>query len=442
MTSTLVLRAERVVLPDGERAAAVQVENGKVTAILDRDATVEGATEVVLAADEVLLPGIVDAHVHVNEPGRTPWEGFASATRAAAAGGITTIVDMPLNSLPSTVSVAALDTKQDAARDQIVCDVGFWGGALPDNDADLKPLWDRGVFGFKCFLADSGVEEFPHLDAEQLGRAMTTIASFDGLIIVHAEDADTLAAAPQTPGRAFSDFLASRPQAAEVTAVQRVIDTMRETGCRAHILHLSASEALPAIRAAKAEGLPLTVETCPHYLTFDAEQIPDGETQYKCCPPLREHANRMALWQGLKDGDIDMIASDHSPCTADLKRFDTGDFAQAWGGISSVQLGLPAVWTEARKQGIPLTDVVRWMTEAPVAMTGLVGKGAIKVGNDADFAVFAPDEADTVDVRTLQHKNKVSPYDGRELTGVVRRTYLRGAEVDLDTTRGSFLTRH
>ena len=442
MTDTLVIRADRVVLPDGERAAAVRVEDGRITAVLDRDEAVDGAREVVLAADEVLLPGIVDAHVHVNEPGRTQWEGFATATRAAAAGGITTIVDMPLNSLPSTVTVDALRTKQDAARDQIVCDVGFWAGALPDNDADLKPLWDAGVFGFKCFLADSGVEEFPHLDAEQLKRAMTTIASFDGLIIVHAEDADELAAAPQEAGPEFAKFLASRPQAAEVKAVQRVIDTVRETGCRAHILHLAAAEALPAIRAAKAEGLPLTVETCPHYLTFDAEEIPDGSTQHKCCPPLREHANRMALWQGLKDGDIDLIASDHSPCTADLKRFDTGDFAQAWGGVSSVQLGLPAVWTEARKQGIPLTDVVRWMTERPVAMTRLSGKGAIVEGNDADFAVFAPDESDTVDVQRLQHKNKVSAYDGLELTGVVRRTFLRGVEVDLDTTRGSFLTRN
>ncbi len=438
----VVVRAGRMITPDGETAGSIGIIDGKIAAVVAAAEELAGRTVIELADDEVLLPGLIDSHVHVNEPGRTAWEGFASATRAAAAGGITTIVDMPLNSIPSTVTVAGLATKKAAATGQCAVDVGFWGGAIPDNVADLRPLWEAGVFGFKCFLADSGVEEFPCLNDDQLRAAMTEIASFDGLLIVHAEDGDLLAAAPQVPGPKFDDFLASRPQDAEAAAVAQVIAAMRDTGCRVHILHLSASAALPAIRAAKAEGLPLTVETCPHYLTFDAESVPDGQTQYKCCPPIREQANREALWQALVDGDIDLIASDHSPCTADLKRFETGDFAQAWGGIASVQLGLPAIWSGARERGLALADVVRWMATAPAAMVGLADlKGALAVGYDADFTVFAPDAPFEVHAAELQHKNAVTPYDGRTLTGVVRGAWQRGARLDPTAPDGRFLTR-
>lgn len=296
--------------------------------------------------DDVLLPGLVDTHVHVNDPGRTEWEGFWTATRAAAAGGITTLLDMPLNSLPPTTTVEHLRVKQRVAAPKAHIDTGFWGGAIPSNTKDLRPLYEAGVFGFKCFLSPSGVEEFPELDQEQLARSMAEIAGFGGLLIVHAEDPHHLAAAPQRSGEKYADFLASRPRDAENTAIEGLIAHAKRLNARVHVLHLSSSDALPLIAAAKREGVRVTVESCPHFLTLTAEEVPDGATEFKCCPPIREAANQDALWAGLADGTIDCIVSDHSPCTTDLK---TPDFASAWGGISSLQLGLPAVWTEARR---------------------------------------------------------------------------------------------
>ena len=438
-----VVRTRRAVLPDGVRAASVAIADGRIAAIGDLDDSHGCANLTELAADEVLLPGLIDIHVHINEPGRTEWEGFRSATRAAAAGGITTLIDMPLNSRPATTSVAAFDLKRDVARDRIGIDVGFWGGAVPGNTAQLQPLWEAGVFGFKCFLGDSGLEEYPYLSAEELREAMIAIAGFGGLLIVHAEDAGVLAQAPAADGRSYRAFLASHPAEAEAEAIRTVIAAMRETGCRVHALHLAAAAALPLIRAAKDEGLPLTAETCPHYLTFDAEEIPDGATEYKCCPPLRSHANRMALWQGLGDGTIDLIASDHSPSTADLKHLDTGDFGLAWGGIASVQLGPAAVWTQARELGHSLTDLARWMGSAPAALAGLADKGRIAVGAAADLTVFAPDQTFTVDRKALFHKNPVTPYHGRSLAGVVRATWLAGSPLDFSSApRGTELLRH
>lgn len=439
---TKVVRARRAVLPDGEAAVSIAITDDTIAAIGAYDEAYDCSDVTILADDEVLLPGLIDVHVHVNEPGRTDWEGFASVTRAAAAGGITTLVDMPLNSKPSTTSVANLDIKREVAKDQLMMDVGFWGGAIPGNVTDLEPLWDEGVFGFKCFLGDSGLEEYPYLNQEQLRTAMAEIARFGGLLIVHAEDAGVLDRAPHASGRDFVTFLHSHPAEAEDAAIATVISTMRETGCRVHILHLASAGALPLIRAAKAEGLPLTVETCPHYLTFDADRIPEGATQYKCCPPLRDDANRLELWRGLADGTIDFIASDHSPCTADLKNLDTGDFGTAWGGIASVQLGLSAVWTQARLLGHTLSDVVRWMGSKPADIVGLAGKGRLAVGARADLAILAPDAEFVVDKEALFHKNKVSPYDGRTLTGVVNATWLAGQPVDLTASpRGRELTR-
>jgi allantoinase len=385
-----------------------------------------------LAADEVLLPGLVDTHVHVNDPGRTEWEGFVSATRAAAAGGVTTIIDMPLNSLPPTVDVAALEVKRKAASGDCFVDVGFWGGAIPGNVRDLRPLHDEGVFGFKCFLADSGVEEFPRLESREFVEALREVAEFDGLMVVHAEDAHALEHTPSAAGRHYDGFLASRPRGVENLAIAEAIEAARWTGCRLHILHLSSADALPMIRSARRDGLRLTVEVCPHYLIFSSEEIPDGATQFKCCPPIRESANRDELWAAVADGTIDCIVSDHSPCTPELKRMDVGDFGEAWGGISSLQLGLPAIWTEARKRGHALSDVVRWMSEHPAAQAGLRRKGAITVGKDADFAVFAPDETMIVDPARLHHKNAVTPYAGRTLTGRVRSTWLRGTDISAD----------
>ena len=392
-----------------------------------------------LAADEVLLPGLTDTHVHVNEPGRTLWEGFASATRAAAAGGITTIIDMPLNSIPPTTDPAALHAKRESARGQVYVDVGFWGGAVPGNADQLGALDEAGVFGFKCFLADSGVPEFPPLDEAGLDRALRVTAAFKSLLIVHAEDAATIAGAPRPEGTAYASFLRSRPPAAETAAIARVIRLARETGGRVHVLHLSGAEALGMIAAARREGLPLTVETCPHYLAFAAEEIPDGATEFKCCPPIRERANRERLWAALGAGVIDCVVSDHSPCPPELKMRELGQFAAAWGGISSVQVALPVVWTQARARGYHLADVIRWMASGPARLAGLPGKGQIAPGCDADLVAFAPDETFIVDPGRLYHRHRLTPYAGMSLSGVVRRTWLRGVPVTGERPGGRLL---
>ncbi|MEV7990484.1 allantoinase AllB [Streptomyces sp. NPDC086077] len=437
----LVLRSTRVITPEGTRPASVAVAGGRITAVLPYDAPVVGA-RVEDFGDDVLLPGLVDTHVHVNDPGRAEWEGFWTATRAAAAGGITTLVDMPLNSLPPTTTADHLRTKQEVARRKAHVDVGFWGGALPGNVKDLRPLHDAGVFGFKAFLSPSGVDEFPHLDQEQLAQTMAEIAGFGGLLIVHAEDPHHLAAAPQRGGPRYAHFLASRPRDAEDTAIANLIAQAERLHARVHVLHLSSSDALPLIAAARAEGVRVTVETCPHYLTLTAEEVPDGASEFKCCPPIREAANQDLLWQALADGTIDCVVTDHSPSTADLK---TNDFATAWGGISGLQLSLPAVWTEARKRGHTLEDVVRWMSTRTADLVGLCHKGAIEAGRDADFAVLAPDDTFTVDPMALQHRNRVTAYAGRTLSGVVKSTWLRGERVVVDgeftEPKGRLLTR-
>jgi allantoinase len=432
MSYDLVVAGRALVARDAAAPAfetvEIAVQDGRIAEIAPAGSDLAAAHRIQLGPDEVLLPGLVDTHVHVNEPGRTEWEGFASATRAAAAGGVTTILDMPLNSIPPTVTPEALEVKRAAARPQAAIDVGFWGGAVPGNLGSLRALHDAGVFGFKAFLAPSGVDEFGHLDATQLDAALDELSSFDGLLLVHAEDPGVLDAAANAGGTAYDDYVASRPDEAEVVAISRVIDGVRRTGVRAHILHLSSAAALPELRAARAEGLPITVETCPHYLTLASESIPDGGTEFKCAPPIRGEANRDALWQALRDGDIDLVVSDHSPATADVKFAGDGDFARAWGGIAGVQLGLAAVWTAAAERDVPLDEVVRWMSTAPAAFAGLARKGAIAMGRDADLVVFAPDERFTVHAHELLHKNPVSAYDGAELRGVVRRALLRGAD--------------
>jgi allantoinase len=425
-----VIRSNRVLLEGEFTPAAVGVREGRIVSIEAFDAVLDSHDDVTLPDEQVLIPGIVDSHVHVNEPGRTEWEGFATATRAAARGGVTTIVDMPLNSIPPTVTVEALEVKRAAAAPQVVVDVGFWGGAVPSNLGSLKPLHDAGVFGFKCFLSPSGVDEFPHLDTEQLFAAMAEIAAFDGLLIVHAEDPADLEAAPAPEGGSYDAFVKSRPDSSEQSAIEHVIEAVRQTGGRAHILHLSSAKALEQIRRAKAEGLRITVETCPHYLSFDAEHIPDGATQYKCCPPIRDAHNQELLWDALVDGTIDIIASDHSPSTAALKFAGDGDFDVAWGGISGLELSFRAVWTGAARRSIPLSRVLSWMSEGTADLVGLTDKGRISVGATADLVAFDPDHVSVVDATQLAHKNPVSAFDGSELRGRVVTTWLGGVEVD------------
>ena len=432
----LVIRGRRVVTPEAIAPASVHVRDGRIAAVGAWEDVPQGCALVEADDEAVVMPGLVDTHVHVNEPGRTEWEGFQTATRAAAAGGVTTIIDMPLNSVPGTTTRAALELKIARARAQCRVDVGFWGGVVPGNTAELAPMHEAGVVGFKCFLVPSGVDEFPHVTEADLRAAMPELARLGGLLIVHAEvpapiDA-ALAQAAQTAAdpRRYETFLASRPNAAEDEAVALMIRLCRETGARVHIVHHSSASSLPLLRAAKREGLPVTAETCPHYLVFAAEDVPDGATEFKCCPPIRERTNREELWRALADGVLDMIVSDHSPCPPEMKRRDVGDFLQAWGGISSLQLRLPVMWTQARARGLSLGRMVEWLAAAPARLVGLAErKGALRVGCDADIVIFRPEAPLRVAPESLHHRHKLTPYVGHVLRGVVETTFLRGVKI-------------
>ncbi len=435
MTDTL-FRSRRVVLPNGTVAASIHVRDGRIVKVGAYDDVPEGAP-VEDFGDLVMMPGLVDSHVHINEPGRTEWEGFETATRAAAAGGVTTLMDMPLNSIPPTTTLAGFDAKAQAADGKLAVDVMLAGGVIPGNADDLKPLFDRGAPAFKCFLADSGVAEFPHVLEEHLDRALPILVRLNAPLLVHAELPGPLAAAAGAlenlsfdEAREYARYLASRPKTAEDAAVEMVIRLAEKHGARAHIVHLSSASAVSMIEKARDRKVALTVETCPHYLSLAAEGVEDGQTAFKCAPPIREEANREALWQALENEAISQIVTDHSPSTAVLKCIGSGDFSKAWGGIASLQLGLAVVWTEARERGATLNHLARWMCEAPARLIGMQGrKGALVVGADADLCVWDPDGELTVDVNDLQHKNKITPYDGRTAFGTVRFTYLRGEKI-------------
>jgi allantoinase len=381
--------------------------------------------------DAVVMPGIVDSHVHVNEPGRTEWEGWETATRAAALGGVVALVDMPLNSIPVTTTVQALEDKIAATAGKLWIDAGFWGGVIPGNTRELAPMVAAGARGFKCFLCPSGIDEFPNVGAGDLREAMPELRRVGAPLLVHAELETELRAAADADPAVYGTYLHSRPPEWEDAAVAMIVDLVRETGCPAHIVHLSSAGALAHVRAARREGLPLTAETCPHYLVLTAEEVPRGDTSFKCAPPIRPAANREHLWEALADGTLDFVVTDHSPCIPALKKLDTGNFLEAWGGIASLQLGLSSVWTEARRRGFPLTAISRWMTAGPARLAGLP-HGALRAGAPADLVVFEPDTAWTVDVRALAHRNPVSPWHGRSLVGRVRHTFLRGEPVVSD----------
>jgi allantoinase len=428
----LVVRSHRVILPEGERAAALHIRDGVIERILAFGSEDPTGAKVFNVPDLVVSPGLVDTHVHINEPGRSEWEGFDTATRAAAAGGITTLVDMPLNSVPATTTVSALHAKVEAARAQCHVDVGFWGGVVPGNTADLEPLIDAGVRGFKCFLVPSGVDEFPAVTERDLRQALPILARRHVPLLVHAEDPSGITH-PTGPG--YSAFLASRPASSELEAIRLMIRLAEEFQTRVHVVHVSSAEGVEAIAGARASWVPITGETCPHYLTFAAEEIPDGATQFKCAPPIREAAHRRALWDGLASGALDLIATDHSPALPSLKT--PGDFVRAWGGIASLELSLPATWTSLKAQlsasGVerselnPFADLARWMSAAPAALAGLGDrKGRLAEGLDADLVVWDPDQEFVVDEARLHQRHKLTPYAGRSLFGKVLTTFVRG----------------
>jgi allantoinase len=433
----LTVRSSRVVLPGREAAATVHIDAGRIVHV-GPHADVPAGAEIFDAGDLVVSPGVVDTHVHVNEPGRTEWEGFDTATRAAAAGGVTTIVDMPLNSVPATTTAGALEAKRQAANRRCHVDVAFWGGIVPGNDGDIEPLVDAGVRGFKCFLVPSGVDEFAFVGESDLRRAMPILARRNVPLLVHAESPPVLEvvarafqARERSPERAapqrYGTYLSTRPPEAEVEAVKLMIRLASEFGARVHIVHVAAAGAVAEIARAKSRGVPITAETCPHYLTFAAAEIPDGATIFKCAPPIREAVHRDALWDGLRRGALDLVATDHSPSPPALK---CGlDFFAAWGGIASLELSLAATWTAARARGFTPVDLAAWMSRAPAHLAGLARKGAIAEGCDADLVVWDPDAVFTVDPSRLQQRHKLSPYAGRTLHGAVRTTLVRGVRV-------------
>lgn len=427
---TMVVKGRRVLLPDGVRPAALHLAGERIEAVTALDAAMPNVP-VVDAQDLLVTPGIVDSHVHLNEPGRTEWEGFYSATQAAAAGGITTVVDMPLNSIPPTISGEAAQAKLDALGDNAFVNVAFWGGIVPGNAAQLHGLQRFGVPGCKCFTCHSGVDEFPMSTRADLDLAMPVLRDLGRVLLVHAEAPGPLeraeAAVAGKDPRAYQTYLDSRPKAAEDEAIAMIIELAKKHRCPAHIVHLSSSSALPMIKRAKDEGVPLTVETCLHYLTFTAEEIPDGATHFKCAPPIREASNRELLWQGLESGVIDVVVSDHSPCTPALKKPETGDFLGAWGGIAGLQLGLSVLWTAAKARGHSVERVFQWNARGPAKLAGLSHKkGALAAGYDADFVVWNDEASFVVKANELKHRHPITPYAGRTFQGVVEKTYVRG----------------
>ncbi len=433
MNAALVIRGARVVTPAGVGPASIHIRRGVIAAMAGREEFPEGCA-VFDAGNSVVMPGLVDTHVHINEPGRTDWEGFESATRAAAAGGVTTLVDMPLNCIPATTTLEAFRTKTEAAQGRCWVDVGFWGGVVPGNVAQLRRLFAAGVLGFKCFLIHSGVEEFRHVTEADLRTALAELAALRAVLIVHAELPGPVEEALQSQAasdpRRYGTFLRARPREAENEAVALVIRLSRELRACVHVVHHSSADALPLLRRAKADGVPITVETCPHYLCFAAEEVPDGATQFKCCPPIRERENQQQLWGALGEGLIEMIVSDHSPCPPELKLSDSGDFMRAWGGISSLELRLPVMWTAARQRGFSLERLAEWLCRGPARLVGIERrKGAIHVGADADVVVWNPEASFRVDSAKLHQRHKLTPYAGQVLKGRVEATFLRGQKV-------------
>jgi allantoinase len=434
MAQHFALKSNRVLIEGEFTPATVVVKDGKITQIKTHGEALEEGITIEELGNKTLIPGLVDTHVHINEPGRTEWEGFNSATQAAAAGGITTVVDMPLNCSPVTTTADALAQKLESVNGQLWIDCGFWGGVVPQNVDELDDLIKAGVLGVKSFTIHSGIDEFPEVGPDTLRQAIRTLSKYDVPYLIHAE-LDKEHSNPPAIGNKYQSFLASRPRQWENDAIDMMIELAQEAAsegakARIHIVHLSSSDAIAAIKDAQDKGLQLTAETCPHYLTLFAESIPDGKTLFKCCPPIREDENRQRLWDGLADGTLEFIVSDHSPCTPKLKHIDSGDIEHAWGGISSLQFGLSIIWTEALERGTPLEQVVDWMATRPAKFAGIGDrKGKIALGYDADFAVFDDIAEYIISADMIKYRHKITPYEGRKVTGVVERTFVRGHEV-------------
>jgi allantoinase len=423
----VAIKSDRIITPDGIRKATVLIKDGKISDVAAKD---PGAHfPVIDVGNSVLMAGIVDPHVHINEPGRTDWEGFDTATKAATAGGITTLVDMPLNSLPVTTTAKAFDEKIKATRGQLHANCGFWGGVVPGNEREIEPLTEKGVLGFKAFLTHSGIDEFPNSTESDLKKAMPLIAKHDLPLLVHCELSNPTHYSPLTTS-VYKNYLASRPKQWEDDAIALMIRLCEEFNCRVHIVHLSSADSIEQIANAKQRGLPLTVETAQHYLFFNAEEINEGQTQFKCAPPIREKANNERLWQALKDGIIDFVATDHSPAPPALKDLASGDFMNAWGGISSIQFALPVLWTAAKTRGCRLNEAAKWLCESPALLPGLENiKGKIQKGYDADLVAWDPESSFIVRENMIHHRHKITPYLDEKLYGVVKQTWLGGEKV-------------
>jgi len=428
-------RSQCVMLPDRSGPATIVVEGEKIVRVSGWDEVPDGAV-VRDFGRHCLLPGLVDTHVHINEPGRSDWEGFRTATRAAAAGGVTTLVDMPLNCVPETTNVEALEAKRSAARGKAWVDWAAWGGVVHGNADSLPDLVRAGVPGFKCFMIHSGIDGFAWVDESDLRVALERLKGVDVPLLVHAEAAGPVNAATESLNaahagwRSYSIYLASRPDEAELDAIALLIRLADECNAHIHIVHLSSARALPLLDAARRRGVRLSVETCLHYLQFASEEIPDGATEFKCAPPIRDAANREALWAALEQGLIDMVTTDHSPCPPAMKRREEGRFDQAWGGVSSLGLALPVVWMAMHRRGIGIDRIAEWMAAAPARLAGFQGhKGQLAAGADADLAVFDPEAAWTVTPEDLHFRHKLSPYLGGELRGRVLETWLRGRQI-------------
>lgn len=418
--------SNRTITPDGIRKAVVLIRDGKIEDVLNE--LPEGDFPVTDVGDNVVMAGIVDPHVHINEPGRTEWEGFDTASKAAIAGGITSLIEMPLNASPVTTTAEAFDEKIKAAEVKLHTNCGFWGGIIPGNEKEIEPLIEKGVLGFKAFLTHSGIDEFPNATEYDLRKAMPVIAKHELPLLVHCELSGPARHLPQAT-RLYSDYLASRPKQWEDDAIALMIRLCEEFSCRTHIVHLSSANSIEQIRKAKQKGLPLTVETCQHYLYFCAEEIKDGRTEYKCAPPIREKENNEQLWQALKSGNIDFVATDHSPAPPEMKELASGDFMKAWGGISSIQFALPVLWTAAKKHHCALNDMAKWLSEKPALLPRLKTKGKIAKGYDADLVTWNPEKKFTVTQNMIQHRHKITPYLGEELYGVVEQTWMAGEKV-------------